>query len=90
MKKKYTTINKKNTFVGSVLKKRLKTVTLEVNKKVKHPKYGKYLNMSLKYLVHDEKDECCIGDIVCIQQSKPYSHKKTWKIIKILIKNNIV
>jgi small subunit ribosomal protein S17 len=86
MKKNFITINKKNTFVGSVIKKCFKTVILEVKKKVRHYKYGKYLNISFKYLVHDEKDECCIGDIACIQQSKPYSHRKKWKVIKVLIK----
>lgn len=89
MEKIHIKKNKKNIFMGYIIKEQFKTVVVEVKKTVKHNKYKKILNKSLKYIVHDKKNECCIGDIVLIKQSKPYSVRKKWIITKILKKNYI-
>jgi len=60
-----------------------KTITLVVERKVKHPIYGKYVKRSTKLHAHDEKNECQIGDLVTIQESRPYSKSKTWVLVRI-------
>lgn len=81
-------INNQSTFIGSVIKQQCKTVIVNVRKKIKHKKYGKFLNVSCKYMVHDHNNKCCIGDTVFIAQSKPYSHKKRWIVVGIKTINN--
>ncbi|BCE03589.1 30S ribosomal protein S17 [Marinicellulosiphila megalodicopiae] len=60
-----------------------KTVTVLVERKVKHPIYGKYVKRSTKLHAHDEKNECQIGDLVTIQESRPFSKTKTWNLVRI-------
>lgn len=60
-----------------------KTVIVLVERKVKHPKYGKYLKRSTKLHVHDEENICQIGDIVEIIQSCPISKTKSWRLHKV-------
>jgi len=64
-----------------------KTVTVIVNRKVKHPLYGKFITKSTKYHVHDEKNDCKEGDIIKITETRPYSKTKKWRLISIV--NNI-
>ena len=61
-----------------------KTITVKVERKVKHPLYGKYMRRSKKYHVHDEKNEGQVGDIVTIAETVPISKLKTWKLVEIL------
>lgn len=61
-----------------------KTVGVVVKRYVKHPLYKKYIRRSSKYLVHDEKNKCRIGDVVLIKESKPISKLKRWYVAKII------
>ena len=58
-----------------------KTITVKVNRKVKHPVYKKYINRSKKYSVHDETNKYKLGEIVSIQENKPISKTKKWVVI---------
>lgn len=58
-----------------------KTVVVEVTRRVKHPRYLKYLNRSNTYKAHDENNECLVGDVVTIQESRPLSRQKRWRVI---------
>jgi small subunit ribosomal protein S17 len=71
--------------LGTVVKNSgLKTVSVLVERKVKHPVYGKYVKKSRKYLVHDENSMCKIGDAVIIFESKPFSKSKSWYVSTVL------
>ncbi|MDN3645031.1 30S ribosomal protein S17 [Pontixanthobacter aestiaquae] len=59
-----------------------KTVTVKVERKVKHPLYGKIMRRSKKYHAHDEKNAFKMGDTVRIEETKPISKTKTWKVIE--------
>lgn len=59
-----------------------KTVVVMIERKVKHPLYGKYIRRSSKFHVHDEKNECSVGDKVVFRECKPYSKMKHWEVIK--------
>lgn len=61
-----------------------KTITIMVERKVKHPIYGKFLKKSKKFHAHDEKNDCGIGDTVRIMETKPMSKLKNWRLIEIL------
>lgn len=61
-----------------------KTVTVLVERRLKHPLYGKYITRSKKYHAHDEKNELVIGDLVMIEECKPISKTKTWRVSKLL------
>ena len=66
--------------------KMAKTVTVLVERKVKHPLYGKYVTRSKKYHAHDETDQIGVGDMVMIEECPPISKTKTWRVIKVLDK----
>ena len=61
-----------------------KTVTVRVDRMVPHPLYGKYVRRSTKYHAHDETNECHAGDTVLIEESRPYSKSKAWKVARLL------
>jgi len=63
-----------------------KTITITVEKKVKHEKYGKFISTTKKFTVHDEKNECGIGDTVKIMETRPLSKNKRWRLVEILEK----
>jgi len=60
-----------------------KTISVMVERKVKHPIYGKFVKRSTKLHAHDEKNECQVGDLVTIQESRPYSKLKTWVLVRV-------
>jgi len=62
-----------------------KTVTVKVERRVKHPLYGKIIRRSKKYHAHDEANEYTVGDTVRIEETKPFSKTKTWKVIDRLV-----
>ncbi|VVT12453.1 30S ribosomal protein S17 [Erythrobacter sp. EC-HK427] len=62
-----------------------KTVTVNVERRVKHPLYGKIIKRSKKYHAHDEKNEYVVGDKVRIEETKPISKTKTWTVIDRLV-----
>ena len=63
-----------------------KSIVVVVERKVKHPKYGKFLNKSTKFVAHDEKNECTIGDTVKIMETRPISKNKGWRLVEVLEK----
>ena len=63
-----------------------KTVTVLVERKVKHPLYGKFVRRSKKYHAHDEKNEFHPGDLVLIEETRPMSKTKAWKVVQLVEK----
>jgi small subunit ribosomal protein S17 len=63
-----------------------KTVTVLVERKVKHPLYGKYVSRSQKYHAHDEKNEYHPGDLVTIEECRPLSRSKSWMVVRLVEK----
>ena len=63
-----------------------KTVTVAVERKVKHPIYGKFVKKTTKFMAHDEKNECSIGDIVKIMETRPLSKLKRWRLVEVVEK----
>ena len=75
---------KKRTLTGKVVSnKPNKTVTVLVERKVKHPVYGKFVRRSTKYHVHDENNECNTGDTIVIEECRPISKTKSWRLVSI-------
>lgn len=71
--------------VGKVVSNKMnKSITVLVEGKVKHPIYGKFVNKSKKFVAHDEKEECNIGDTVRIMECRPLSKRKRWRLINII------
>lgn len=66
--------------------KMTKTVTVAVERKVKHPLYGKFVKKTTKFHAHDEKDECTIGDVVKIMETRPLSKTKRWRLVQVIEK----
>ena len=63
-----------------------KTVTVAVERKVKHPVYCKFLKKTTRFHAHDEKNECSIGDVVKIMETRPLSKTKRWRLVEVLEK----
>ncbi len=63
-----------------------KSVTVAIDYKVKHPKYGKYMRRRTKLSVHDEHNQSGVGDVVEIAQCRPCSKRKSWRLLKIVQK----
>ena len=79
------------TFVGKVVSdKRAKTITVLVERRVKHELYGKIIGKSNKYHAHDEKGEYKMGDVVEITESRPISKTKSWVVTRLVEKANLV
>lgn len=79
------------TLTGTVTSDKMdKTVTVLVERRVKHPLYGKYVVESKKYHAHDEVNECGVGDKVEIAETRPLSKTKSWKVTRILEKAVII
>lgn len=73
--------------VGRVVSDKMdKTVTVLVERKVKHPLYGKIIRRSKKYHAHDENNEFHEGDLVEIQESRPFAKTKAWRVSKLVEK----
>lgn len=78
---------KLRTVSGKVLSNKMdKTVTVLIERKVKHPLYGKYIKRSTKLHVHDENNECGIGDTVTITECRPMSKTKSWSLVEVVSK----
>lgn len=63
-----------------------KTITVAVERKVKHPIYGKFVKKTTKFHAHDEKNECSIGDVVKIMETRPLSKTKRWRLVEVVEK----
>ncbi|HEX2682905.1 MAG: 30S ribosomal protein S17 [Chitinophagaceae bacterium] len=79
--------NLRKTKLGVVSSNKMdKTITVSVERKVKHPLYGKFVKKSTKFHAHDEKNECSIGDTVKIMESRPLSKTKRWRLVEVVEK----
>lgn len=73
--------------VGVVVSNKMeKSIVVAVGRKVKHPIYGKFVNKTTKFTAHDEKNECGEGDTVRIQETRPLSKNKCWRLVEIIEK----
>ena len=63
-----------------------KTITVKVERKVKHPLYGKFIKKTTGFHAHDEKNECSIGDTVKIMETRPISKTKRWRLVEVIEK----
>jgi small subunit ribosomal protein S17 len=76
---------KQRTVTGKVVSNKMdKTVSVSIERKVKHPLYGKYLRRSTKFMVHDEDNACNEGDVITIAECQPFSKNKSWRLVEIV------
>jgi small subunit ribosomal protein S17 len=81
---------KHKTRVGQVIgDKMAKTVIVAVETPRKHPIYKKTIRRTVKYYAHDEKKQCKMGDTVRIEETRPLSHLKRWRVVEILVKGEV-
>ena len=79
--------NERKERVGKVVSNKMqKTITVAVDRKVKHPIYGKFVNRTTKFKAHDEQNTAGIGDTVRIMETRPMSKEKRWRLIEIVEK----
>ena len=70
------------TLTGTVVSDKMnKGIVVLIERKIKHPKYGKYIKRSTKVHAHDEENMAKVGDVVTVQECRPYSKSKTWKLL---------
>jgi len=73
--------------IGLVVSNKMeKSIIVEVERKVMHPKYGKFVKKSSRFVAHDDKNECSQGDKVRIAETKPLSKNKCWRLVEIIEK----
>lgn len=63
-----------------------KTISVTIQQRLLHPKYGKYVKKNKKYYAHDEKNECNVGDLVKIMETRPLSKMKCWRLVEVIKK----
>ncbi len=81
------TRNSRKVIIGKVVSNKMqKTIVVAVERKVMHPKYGKFIKMTSKFKAHDEKNECDINDIVRVMETRPLSKDKRWRLVEIIEK----
>ena len=79
--------NLRKIWIGVVSSNKMdKTVTVAVERKVKHPIYGKFVKKTTRFHAHDEKNECSIGDVVKIMETRPLSKTKRWRLVEVVEK----
>jgi small subunit ribosomal protein S17 len=77
----------RKTRTGVVIKNGMdKSITIAIERKVAHPIYKKYFKKTTKLMAHDEKNECSIGDVVKIMETRPISKNKNWRLVEIVEK----
>ena len=77
--------NLRKTRIGIVRSNKMeKTISVAVERKLRHPIYGKFVKKTNKFTAHDEKNECNIGDTVLIMETRPLSKTKRWRLVEIL------
>ena len=77
--------------IGIVISNKMqKTIVVKIENRYSHPMYSKTLVKTKKYLAHDELENCNIGDQVLIQECRPLSKRKRWKLIEILSKSSLI
>ncbi len=77
--------NSRKEIVGIVRSTKMdKTITVSIERKLKHPKYKKFIKSTAKYKAHDEKNECNENDVVRIMETRPLSKDKRWRLVEII------
>ncbi|TAM93202.1 MAG: 30S ribosomal protein S17 [Chitinophagaceae bacterium] len=77
--------NLRKTRIGVVSSNKMdKTVLVTVQRRLRHPLYGKFVKKSTKYMTHDEKNECTVGDRVRIMETRPLSKNKRWRLVEVI------
>jgi small subunit ribosomal protein S17 len=77
--------------IGIVISNKMeKTIVVKIENRYPHPIYSKILVKTKKYLAHDELSECSIGDKVLVEECRPLSKRKRWKLVKILSKSSLI
>jgi small subunit ribosomal protein S17 len=78
---------KRKTYIGQVVSDKMdKTAVLAVTRRIPHAKYSKTIKRTTKFKVHDEKNECKVGDVVRFIETRPLSKEKRWKVLEIVEK----
>ena len=73
--------------IGVVVSNKMQSsIVVAVKRKVKHPIYGKFVNKTTKFVAHDEKNECSVGDKVRVMETRPLSATKRWRLVEIIEK----
>jgi small subunit ribosomal protein S17 len=86
---KAVTKEQQRTLTGKVVSNKMdKTVSVYIERKVKHPLYGKYLRRSTRIMVHDEDNTCNEGDVVSIAECQPLSKNKSWRLVEVVERAN--
>ena len=71
--------------IGLVVSNKMeKSIVVTVNRKIKHPIYGKFVNKTGKFVAHDEENSCNIGDLVKIMETRPLSKNKVWRLVEVI------
>jgi small subunit ribosomal protein S17 len=71
--------------IGLVVSNKMeKSIVVQIERKVKHPKYGKFVRRTTKLVAHDENNDCNIGDTVLIMETRPLSKQKCWRLVEII------
>ena len=79
--------NDRKTRIGIVASNKMdKTISVEIQRRLQHPIYGKYVKKSKKLIAHDENNECQIGDLVRIMETRPLSRRKRWRLVDVIEK----
>jgi small subunit ribosomal protein S17 len=77
--------SQRRTRTGKVISDRMdKSITVAVDRQIKHPIYGKFITKTTKYMAHDEKNDANAGDTVLIMSTRPLSKRKSWRLIEII------
>ena len=77
--------NNRKEKIGNVVSNRMdKSITVAVERRVKHPIYGKFVKTTKKFMAHDENNDCKIGDTVRIMETRPLSKNKRWRLVEIV------
>lgn len=79
--------NLRKTRVGVVTSNKMeKSITVTVERRIPHPIYGKFVKLTKKFMAHDEKNECQVGDLVKIMETRPLSKNKRWRLLEVVEK----
>lgn len=85
MAEQTNTRNSRKELVGRVVSNKMeKSIVVNVERRQRHPIYGKFMTRSSRFTVHDENQECNIGDLVHVMETRPISKSKRWRLVKIL------
>ena len=77
--------------VGRVVSNKMnKSVTVSVERRIKHPVYGKFIRRTTKFVAHDEANACKEGDVVAISECRPLSKRKSWQVVEIISSSDLI